>query len=186
MLERLSNDLEVFDLYSKRSRCEPLLHKTLVAIYGDILAFCRHARRVFVNDQGKERTQGGILVFLKVQWAPFEEQFGRIKSDLEYHTRNLDKITSAITLTSTVDIQEEMNRKRSLERKNERGSFLRWISEEDSEEIHVGTRKKRHADTGVWFLSNDKFEKWLSADNSNHLWCFGRGMSFHSFMDELL
>lgn len=116
MLEQLSNDLEVFDLYSKRSRCEPLLHKTLVAVYGDILAFCRHARRVFVNDQGKEKSQGALLVFLKVQWAPFEEQFGRIKSDLEYHIQNLDKITSAITLTSTLDIQEEMNRRRSLER----------------------------------------------------------------------
>ncbi|KAL1969964.1 hypothetical protein VTN77DRAFT_7474 [Rasamsonia byssochlamydoides] len=174
MLERLSDDLEVFDLYSRRSGCEPLLHKTLVAVYGDILAFCRHARRVFVDDLGKEKKQGALLVFLKVQWAPFEEQFGRITSDLEYHTRNLDKITAAITLTSTVDIKEEMNRRRSLERKNERGDFLRWISEEDSKEIHSVIRSKRYADTGSWLLSTERFEKWLSEDSSDLLWCFGQ------------
>jgi hypothetical protein len=69
MLEWLSAELEVYDRFAKRSKDEHLLHKvnlgfdhfniilvclltirqTLVAIYGNILAFCRHARNAFLG-----------------------------------------------------------------------------------------------------------------------------------------
>jgi hypothetical protein len=53
-------------------------------------------------------------MFAKVQWAPFEEQFGRIQSDLEHNRKNLETISTAIILHATKDIHEEMRKKLSL------------------------------------------------------------------------
>jgi hypothetical protein len=69
MLERLSDQLEIYDIFAKKSEKEPVLHKvrsiltlclqcvfdhfvdlqTLVVIYSNVLAFCKHARSAFVN-----------------------------------------------------------------------------------------------------------------------------------------
>jgi hypothetical protein len=46
----------------------------------------------------------------KVQWAPFEEQFGRIQSNLKHYTENLDRISAAMTLNTTLAIHEDVKK----------------------------------------------------------------------------
>ncbi|QKX60625.1 uncharacterized protein TRUGW13939_07771 [Talaromyces rugulosus] len=171
MLERLSDHLQVLDLFTRNKSEEPLLHSTLVAIYVNILAFCRYARRAFV-DQGDIKRSNSFAMLAKVQWAPFEEQFGRIQSNLKHHTENLDRISAAITLNSTLEIREDV-KKAPETAQNERREFLSWISTESIEEIHGMIRRKRLADTGSWLFEHLNYKKWALEEKVGPLWLFG-------------
>ncbi|CRG86823.1 Voltage-dependent N-type calcium channel subunit alpha-1B [Talaromyces islandicus] len=171
MLERLSDQLHILDLFTRNNSNEPLLHSTLVAIYGSILAFCRYARRAFVG-QGNMKRSNSFAMLAKVQWAPFEEQFGRIQSNLKHHTENLDRISAAMTLNSTLAVQEDM-KKVSLNDQNERREFLDWISKENIEENHEIIRQKRLENTGSWLFEHGNYKKWAQGEKTGPLWLFG-------------
>jgi hypothetical protein len=54
-------------------------------------------------------------MFARVQWAPFEQQFGQIQSNLEHYTKNLDMVSTAIILNSSLAIRDNLEKKRSLD-----------------------------------------------------------------------
>jgi len=54
-------------------------------------------------------------MFAKVQWAPFEQQFGQIQSNLEHYTKSLGMVSTAITLNSTLAIRDDLETKRLLD-----------------------------------------------------------------------
>jgi len=57
---------------------------------------------------------------------------------------------------------------------NERRAFLGWISRiKDFEDFHDSTLKKRHKQSGTWLIQTKEFNNWLTASQSNILWCFG-------------
>lgn len=148
MLEELRDDIQVLDLYTRSNanspelhdvRCQlqvhPLFHnkltvsQTLVALYTNILAFCRHARRVFSMDQERgtslfycdmeglscDTGPSSFIVLAKAQWAPFEEEFGEIRSNLNRYTAKLGRLTAAITMNTTLDINEELKKASSTQ-----------------------------------------------------------------------
>lgn len=144
MLEELVDDIQVLDMFTRSYANSPELHdvrcqfqihhlfhnkltvsQTLVALYTNILAFCRYARRVF-RIQGQDRGTflfyceieglscdtgpSSFIVLAKVQWAPFEEEFGEIRSNLNRYTAKLGRLTATITMNTTLDINEELKK----------------------------------------------------------------------------
>lgn len=63
-------------------------------------------------------------MFARVQWAPFEQQFGQIQSNLEHYTKSLDMVSTAMTLNSTLAIIDDLEKKRLLELSASDLSFL--------------------------------------------------------------
>jgi hypothetical protein len=51
-----------------------------------------------------------FTVLAKVQWAPFEEEFGEIRSNLNRYTSKLGRLTAAITMNTALDIKEELKK----------------------------------------------------------------------------
>lgn len=54
---------------------------------------------------------------------------------------------------------------------------------------HNDTLRRRHEDTGNWFLELDEFQDWLKNDTKSVLWCHGPpgiGKSPHYFPTLLL
>jgi len=97
-----------------------MITQAVVAIYGDLLDFCRKARLVFFNPDGTCRscttsehckpllnqfTPGyrSIRLFIRVQWEPFEVGFGTIKSNLNQHLNVLLHAAQADLLAGAHD-----------------------------------------------------------------------------------
>lgn len=51
-----------------------------------------------------------FAVLAKVQWAPFEEEFGEIRSNLNRYAAKLSRLTAAITMNTALDIKEELKK----------------------------------------------------------------------------
>ena len=49
-------------------------------------------------------------MFARVQWAPFEKQFGQIQSNLEHYTKSLGMVSTAMTLNSTLAIRDDLDK----------------------------------------------------------------------------
>lgn len=61
------------------------------------------------------------MLFAKVQWTPFEVQFGEILSDLEHHEKSLAMISTAVTMNTTLDINKNIEREKAADAgRNER------------------------------------------------------------------
>lgn len=75
MLSRLSDYLEPLAMYPKVD--DPNIVRQTAAAYGDLLKFCKDARRVFIHD-GADRRRSSIWTFIPVQWGPFEAKFGDV------------------------------------------------------------------------------------------------------------
>ncbi|EED20611.1 conserved hypothetical protein [Talaromyces stipitatus ATCC 10500] len=178
MLEGLVDDIEVLDMFTRNNVNSPELHnvrsqlQTLVALYTNILTFCRHARRVFLI-KGQERGARGFTVLAKVQWAPFEEQFGEIQSNLSRYTAKLDMVATAITMNTTLAISEDLKKTSPSNAQNERREFLEWICGEKIEEVHNMVRERRIADIGSHIFSNRQYQKWASEEATGPLWIHG-------------
>jgi hypothetical protein len=142
-----------------------------------------------------------LAVFARVQWAPFEEQFGKIQSDLKRQTENLNMVSTAIIMKSTSALEENMVKKNSLDARmfypcygnqtayrfrieNERREFLDWVSRADINEIHNIMSKKRYEDTGSWILRMGYFKNWITSAKTHIFWLHGPGM--FSFCLQLL
>ncbi|KAE8549969.1 hypothetical protein EYB25_008494 [Talaromyces marneffei] len=168
MLEELVDDIQVLDLFTQNNANSPELHDTLVALYTNILAFCRHARRVF-HIQGAS----SLAVLVKVQWAPFEEEFGEIRANLNRYTAKLDRVTAAITMNTALAIREESKKTSSSYAQNERKEFLDGICGDRIEEIHNMICEQRLADTGSSIFRHSVYEKWVSEQCTGPLWIYG-------------
>jgi hypothetical protein len=69
-------------------------------------------RLLYSDEEGHSWTIGAssFAVLAKVQWAPFEEEFGEIRSNLTRYTAKLDRVTAAITLNTTLAIREDLKK----------------------------------------------------------------------------
>ena len=49
-----------------------------------------------------------MTTFFKVQWQPFEVQFGEIESNFKHHSSVLLQSTQAVQLESLLDVQSRL------------------------------------------------------------------------------
>ncbi len=55
----------------------------------------------------------------------------------------------------------------------DRMKILGWLSKVEHHEKHNDTLRRRHGNTGMWFLELAEFQDWLKNDTTNVLWCKG-------------
>ena len=162
----------------------------LVALYGDLLNFCRVASAVFLNEDGKPRSAFGT--FVSQVWQPFESQFNDIKGQFRKHLQAVELKTTVADrrliykeaglqaahrgdtnaqLRRLTLISEERNKEES---KLRRRLLLNWISSLDFRSTHEKVYGSRHELTGSWFLHTERFTDWLNAQSPALLWCCGQ------------
>ncbi|MCJ1348209.1 hypothetical protein MMC31_006440, partial [Peltigera leucophlebia] len=165
-----------------------LVRKTVGDVYGDLLDFCRQVRLLFVDKKGQPHRHVSVVLFLRVQWEPFEIRFGKVSSSFRYHLGVLDHSVQALQYNAIQDGNRaaETERQRmqhkelglpqligqTIEEKREK--FMHWICTIDFEKEHNSTFEKRYEDTGDWFLREPKFKQWFDNTDSCILWCYGK------------
>lgn len=55
----------------------------------------------------------------------------------------------------------------------ERMKILGWLSSVAYHEKYTDTLRRRHENTGKWFLELAEFQDWLKNESKNVLWCKG-------------
>jgi len=175
MICRLGDYLAPLAEYAKIPQDQMTLVDSLSAVYGDFLLFCQKAHAVFVDERGRRRKMTAFRVFWRVQWMPFEAEFGSIEDDLRHHLRVLQHSSSAATLSKTIDVlaNQEAQVKEDL---------LNWLSDYPYEERHEERYSKKHPGTGDWLLQHDKFQDWFRSTGSAVLWCHGGPGTGKSFL----
>lgn len=127
---------------------------------------------------------GTFRTFFRVQWQPFEDSFGIIKSEFEQALRIVDisaqaqQLSLLNTLSERVETEvsradQERTRVQLKEERDERLKFLEWISDERHEADFDRIIKQRHPGTGRWLVKTIKFQSWLRETSSSLLWCYG-------------
>jgi hypothetical protein len=114
-------------------------------------------------------------VFWRVQWMPFETEFGSIEDDLRHHLQVLQLSSSAIAVSATLEVlaQQRVQGKEDL---------LNWLSDFPYEEKHEERFSKKHPGTGDWFVQHTKFQRWIQSTDSSVLWCHGGPGTGKSFL----
>jgi Cdc6-like AAA superfamily ATPase len=51
--------------------------------------------------------------------------------------------------------------------------ILGWLSSVAHNEKQTDTLRRRHENTGMWFLELAEFQNWLKNETKNILWCKG-------------
>jgi ankyrin repeat domain-containing protein 50 len=115
MLCRFGDFLQPLTEYAKAAQREDLVLKTLAAVYGDLLQFCKKAYGTFTK-QGVPRIWKSWRVFWRIQWKPFEEEFGRIETDMKHHLDVLLHSGRAIALNASLDASSAETERRRRER----------------------------------------------------------------------
>jgi hypothetical protein len=196
MLSRFSDFLTPLTQYAEASTKAELIQESLANVYMDLLQFCDRARHVFIDQKGLKRSWTSWRLFWRLQWVPFEEEFGKIESDMQHHLDVLRHSAQASDLNATLDASRSEKsstgeRKRSvasrLEKRchrkgpyayevivEDRESFLSWISNIPFEKIHEAMYTKKHPGTGDWLLQTPQFQDWFDSSGSSLLWCYGK------------
>ncbi|KAL1862030.1 hypothetical protein Plec18170_000854 [Paecilomyces lecythidis] len=133
MLERMPSYFEVLQRYADVSASSPVVHKTLVASYSNILAFFRKAYRVFVDKDGGERRFASARVFVRSQWSPFEGEYGKILSDFEHYNQILRDMALVENFNYVMERRQAIWEEAKTKKDQEREQFLSWVSGDDSE-----------------------------------------------------
>jgi len=124
-------------------------------------------------------------MFVRVQWQPFEDKIGNLRSSLAHHinvilhSSQLQQLKLLINLSQAVELSfnaqgKERERIQTKEQVEERRQFLHWISPIDYEENLNDIIKQRHPQIGQWVVEHNDFELWIEDTNSSLLWCFGK------------
>ncbi|KAJ9302149.1 hypothetical protein DTO271G3_1015 [Paecilomyces variotii] len=175
MLERMPSRFDVLQRYADISASSPAVHKILVAAYSNILTFFRKAYRVFVDKEGTERRFASARIFVRSQWSPFEEDYGKILSDLEYYNQVLHEMAIAENFSYVKGRQQAIWEETKAKKEEEREQFLSWISRHNFEGDHDEIYSKRYPGTGRWLLEEKYFTDWLDEDNNTPVfWCHGQ------------
>ncbi|KAJ9212083.1 hypothetical protein DTO166G4_6360 [Paecilomyces variotii] len=175
MLERMPSRFEILQRYADISASSPAVHKILVASYSNILTFFRKAYRVFVDKEGAERRFASARIFVRSQWSPFEEEYGKILSDFEHYNQMLREMALVENFNYIVERHEAIWEEMKAKKDEEREKFLSWVSGDDSEVDHDRLYSKRYPDTGRWLLEEKCFTDWLDDDDDTPLfWCHGQ------------
>lgn len=112
MLDRFSDFLGPLAKYATSSGGDKLIQESLINVYVDLLTFCRRARSVFVDEKGARRKSKSWRVFWRLQWMPFEEEFGKIAADMQHHLQVLDHSAQAEGLNVSLEVlRSERERK---------------------------------------------------------------------------
>jgi hypothetical protein len=120
MLSRFSDFLAPLTKYAEASTKAELIQESLANVYGDLLQFCYRARHVFIDQKGLKRKWTSWRLFWRLQWVPFEEEFGKIESDMQHHLDVLRHSAQASGLNATLDA----SRSERDRRERERGTFF--------------------------------------------------------------
>jgi hypothetical protein len=114
-------------------------------------------------------------VFWRVQWMPFETEFGSIEDDLRHHLQVLQLSSSAIAVSATLEVlaQQRVQGKEDL---------LIWLSDFPYEEKHEERFSKKHPGTGDWLVQHTKSQRWIQSTDSSVLWCHGGPGTGKSFL----
>jgi ankyrin repeat domain-containing protein 50 len=121
MFCRLGDFLAPLAEYAKASHREELVLQALANVYGDLLKFCQHAHSVFA-EQASLRRRASWRIFWRIQWIPFEEEFGRIESDVQHHLNVLNLSVQALGLGASLDASRADRERREAQ---QRWSFFR-------------------------------------------------------------
>jgi hypothetical protein len=175
MICRLGDYLAPLAEYSKIPQDQKALVESLSAVYGDFLVFCQRAHAVFVDERGRTRKMTAFRVFWRVQWMPFEAEFGSIEDDLRHHLQVLQHSSSAVAISTALDVLA--NQKAQVEE-----DLLNWLSDFPYELRHEERYSKKHPGTGGWLLQHDKFQAWIQSSTSAVLWCHGGPGTGKSFL----
>jgi ankyrin repeat domain-containing protein 50 len=116
MLSRFSDFLAPLAKYAEASTKEELIQESLANVYKDILQFCCRARHVFIDQRGLKRSWTSWRLFWRLQWMPFEEEFGKIESDMQHHLDVLRHSAQATGLNVTLDASGSERARRERER----------------------------------------------------------------------
>jgi hypothetical protein len=175
MICRLGDFLAPLAEYSKVPQDQTNLINPLSAVYGDFLSFCKKAHKVFVDERGCTRKMTAFRVFWRVQWMPFEAEFGSIEDDLRHHLQVLQHSSSAIAVSTTLDI-------RAHQKLRDKEDLLNWLSDFPYEERHEERFSKKHPGTGDWLVQHSKFKHWMQSTGSAVFWCHGGPGTGKSFL----
>jgi hypothetical protein len=116
MLSRFSDFLAPLTKYAEASTKEELIQQSLANVYMDLLQFCCRARHVFIDQKGLKRSWTSWRLFWRLQWVPFEEEFGKIESDMQHHLDILRHSAQASGLNATLDASGSERARRGRER----------------------------------------------------------------------
>lgn len=185
MLCRFGDFLAPLAEYARLSLEKTVVQDALAAVYGDLLRFLQKAHAVFIDHRGKQRTMTSFRIFWRVQWMPFEDEFGRIESDLNHHLNVLQHSSSAINLTTDLETRSQQQSGfalraglrrillTTLSPVQMRREFLDWLSTYPYEERHQTIHDQKHLGTGEWLLMVPEFQTWFNSARSALLWCHG-------------
>jgi ankyrin repeat domain-containing protein 50 len=116
MLSRFSDFLAPLAKYAEASTKEELIQESLASVYTDLLQFCCRAHHVFIDQKGLKRSWTSWRLFWRLQWVPFEEEFGKIESDMQHHLDVLQHSAQASSLSATLDVSGSERARRERER----------------------------------------------------------------------
>lgn len=155
------------------------IQDALEKTYGDLLLFCKKARRVFTDEDGEMSNWTSMKLLIKVSWAPFESEFTGLQTNFLTHAEIVVKHAQGqefVAAKINRQLQElRYEREEALKKDERRKSILQWVSEIDFEDVHEMKYAKRHKHTGDWLLQSDEFRHFMdSTDKSSMLWCYGK------------
>jgi ABC-type multidrug transport system fused ATPase/permease subunit len=116
MLSRFSDFLAPLTKYAEASTKEELIQESLASVYTDLLQFCCRAHHVFIDQKGLKRSWASWRLFWRLQWVPFEEEFGKIELDMQHHLDVLQHSAQASSLNATLDVSGSERARRERER----------------------------------------------------------------------
>jgi len=118
MMSRMVDYLGSLTAYARSTDDSKLIEDCLVNVYIDLLTFFQRARQVFVDDKGNPRKWTSFRMFWRVQWLPFEKDFGGLEANMRHHLDVLNSTGEAILLwNERVRRQQELGL--SFQRANE-------------------------------------------------------------------
>lgn len=170
MINDLSGHLGHLEEFS-RHKDNHLIMESAKHVYGGLLEFYHYAYRVFRDKKGQARSYLHLRSGIQAQWKPFEEVFGRIKSEIEEHLLILQLSANVATYSTVVNVESRM--KKELEDRERKG-ILQWLSTKDFDLQQESMLDKRWPGTGDWLLEHERFRDWLTgAGGPRLLWCNG-------------
>jgi len=81
---------------------------------------------------------------------PFEAEFGSIEDDLRHHHKVLQHSSSAIAVSTALDV-------RANQEARDKEDLLNWLSSFPYEERHEERYSKKHSGTGGWLVQHTRF-----------------------------
>lgn len=96
-----------------------IVQEAVASTYCDLLDFCRHAQNVFCTPDGHKRRWISWRTFWRIQWIPFESEFGQTESNLQHHLEVVQHSATTVVLTESMRLTQEQSKSREREKGEE-------------------------------------------------------------------